>query len=423
MHLASFGLMNPRVSQTEAQLAVTLMMLDTQKRQISAERQRPWMTAACERLLFRMLPAASEKCSGPLPRIPRRLLVVKVFGMGDSILIRSIMEMLHERHPDMEIGVLVGPATRELMTMGTLLKIHQYTARTLSVWSALTLLREIRSYRYDTILNCEQRSLAGSAFLSLIGAEYHIGFIPISDTPKGRFLTHAMRFRDDDSVWQSFIRLARIIDDSIPQMFLPVSPQLHGEVENWASSWWNEHIGCPTGPTMALHLGSQNREFSRWPVQRFVEFAERVHIHNRDLLVMLTGTAPERELIRKFIEIYSGPAVDASEPGSLMRTAALLKRCKLLISNDTGIMHLGAALGTPTVGLFGPNSPRYWAPLGPRAAYVYDTKVPCSPCLNLYADRWPLTCTHPEKGRCMLDITVDAVLSAAKRVIVGEWLN
>jgi ADP-heptose:LPS heptosyltransferase len=121
--------------------------------------------------------------------------------------------------------------------------------------------------------------------------------------------------------------------------------------------------------------------------------------------------------------MYSGRAIDASEPGSLMRTAALLKRCNLLVSNDTGIMHLGAALGIPAVGLFGPNSPRYWAPLGPRATYVYDTKAPCSPCLNLYTDRWPLECSHPEKGRCMLDITVDSVMMAAKRVIVGGWLN
>jgi heptosyltransferase II len=139
--------------------------------------------------------------------------------------------------------------------------------------------------------------------------------------------------------------------------------------------------------------------------------------------VILTGTAPERELIRAFISTYSGRAVDASEPRSLMHTAALLKRCNLLVSNDTGIMHLGAALGVPTVGLFGPNSPRYWAPLGPRATYVYDTKVPCSPCLNLYADRWPLACSHDEKGRCMLDITVNSVIMAAKRVILGEWLN
>jgi ADP-heptose:LPS heptosyltransferase len=398
-------------------------MLSNQNEGVATTIQRPWLTATCERLLLRMLPSVSETVTNPLPVIPRRLLVVKVFGMGDSILIRSIIGMLRERHPEMEIGVLVGPATREVMTVGESFRVHQYVPRKLSTWSALQILKDIRSCHYDTILNCEQRSLAGSAFLSLIGAAYHIGFIPISDTPKGRFLTHAMRFRDDQSVWQSFIRLARLIDSSIPQMFLPTSPKFSEAVEEWACDWWNEHVGSGPAPTIALHVGSQDREFSRWPVRRFVELAERARIHNRNLSVMLTGTAPERELIDAFISMYSGHAIDASDPGSLMRTAALLKRCNLLVSNDTGIMHLGAALGVPTVGLFGPNSPRYWAPVGPRATYVYDTKVPCSPCLNLYADRWPLGCSHPEKGRCMLDITVDSVMMAARRVVVGEWLN
>jgi heptosyltransferase-2 len=398
-------------------------MLSKQSKGLSTKIKRPWLTATSERLLLRILPSASETATGPLPTIQRRLLVVKVFGMGDSILVRSIIESLRERHPDMQIGVLVGPATREVMTVGTSFRIHQYVPRKLSMRSALQTLKDIRSCHYDTILNCEQRSLAGSAFLALIGAAYHIGFIPISDTPKGRFLTHAMRFRDDQSVWQSFIRLARLVDSNLPQEFLPTPPQLITEAEEWADRWWIEHVGAGPALTVALHVGSQDREFSRWPVRRFVEFAERARVRNERLSVMLTGTAPERELIRAFITMYSGRAIDASEPGSLMRTAALLKRCNLLVSNDTGIMHLGAALGIPTVGLFGPNSPQYWAPLGLRATYVYDTKVPCSPCLNLYADRWPLECSHPEKGRCMLDITVDSVMMAAKRVVVGEWLN
>ena len=138
---------------------------------------------------------------------------------------------------------------------------------------------------------------------------------------------------------------------------------------------------------------------------------------------MLTGTAPERPLIQAFIENYSGHALDASDTGSLENTAALLGRCNLLVSNDTGIMHLAAAVGTPTVGLFGPNSPRYWAPVGSRATYVYDTKVTCSPCLNLYANRWPLECVNAEKSRCMLDIEVDSVLNAARRVVLDGWLG
>jgi ADP-heptose:LPS heptosyltransferase len=395
----------------------------TQSKGIAKQVWRPWLTTRCERLLLRMAPTVCSAATNPLPSTPRRLLVVKVFGMGDSVLIRSIVEKLRARHPAIQIGVLVSSTTRELMTTEACVRIHQYVPRELSIRSALQMLREIRRCSYDAILNCEQRSLAGSAFLALAGARYHLGFMSTSGTAKDRFLTHAVRFRENESVWQSFIRLARLIDSGLPQMFLPTFPRLNEEVEEWASRWWSKNVGTGSAPTIALHVGSQDREFSRWPVQRFVEFAERAHMLNADISVMLTGTAPESDLIHTFIRTYSGRAIDASETGSVLRTAALLKRSSLLVSNDTGIMHLGAALDIPTVGLFGPNSPRYWAPLGARATYVYDTKVPCSPCLNLYIDRWPLECGHSEKGRCMLDITSDSVMSAAKRVIEGEWLN
>jgi len=140
------------------------------------------------------------------------------------------------------------------------------------------------------------------------------------------------------------------------------------------------------------------------------------------MTVLLTGNVAERDLVRTFICNYSGTAIDATEAKSVEQTAALLKRCDLLVSNDTGIMHVGAAIGTPTVGLFGPNSPKHWAPVGSRATYVYQTQLPCSPCLNLYANRWPLECANSDTARCMHDIEVDAVMRAARNVIRGNWL-
>lgn len=383
--------------------------------------QRPRLTRFCEQILVRTLAPAGEKAAEPLSAMPRSLLVVKVFGMGDSVLVRSILERLHDKHPEMSIGVLVGPATRELMTLNKSFRVHEYAPRELSIHSAVRTLTDIRRCRYEAILNFEQRSLAGSAFLALAGAPYRIGFVPIVDTSKARFLTHTVRFRDDQSVWQSFIRLAQIVDGCVPDTFLPKAVQCSDESQEWAREWWARHIGPSGRPAMALHVGSRDREFSRWPLGRFIELAERFRCDDTRPIVILTGTAPEKQLITEFMASYSGDSVDASESGSLMRTASLLSRCNLLVSNDTGVMHLGAALGVPTVGLFGPNSPRYWAPLGPRATYVYDTTLPCSPCLNLYADRWPLSCSYHEKGRCMSDITVESVISAAKRVGVSGW--
>jgi heptosyltransferase-2 len=382
---------------------------------------RPWLTQTAERLLGCWPSASREPLSTALPFIPRRLLVVKVFGMGDSILVRSLIEHLAARNPEMEMGVLVGPATRESMALGANFGVHEYTQRTLTLRTAFNSLREIRRGRYDAILNLEQASTAGSAFLAATGVRFRVGFLPGGDSPKAQFLTHAERFQEQRSMWQSFVRLAQMIDPGLSDAIKPIPLKCGALSEGWAHEWLRSHFARHR--IVVLHLGSQDLEFRRWPVDRFVQLAERIRRLAAETSIVLTGTAPERPLIRQFMDKYSGHAVNASDSGSLEQTAALLKRCDLLVSNDTGIMHLGATMGVATVGLFGPNSPRCWAPIGPRATYVYDTKVVCSPCLDLYTNRWPLVCANPEKSRCMLDITVDSVLTAARRVIAGGWLG
>jgi heptosyltransferase-2 len=382
---------------------------------------RPWLTRTCERILGCGFKASQQPLNTPLPAVPRRLLVVKVFGMGDSILVRSLIEHLAARKSEMEIGVLVGAATRELMTLGAGFSVYEYSQRTLTARSAFNSIRAIRRDSYDAILNFEQRSTAGSAMLAATGVRYRVGFLPIIDSPKALFLTHSERFREGRSMWQSFVRLAQFVDPTLPDTVMPIPVKCGSKSEAWAVDWMTRHVS--RRKAIAMHLGSQDLEFRRWPLERFVQLAERIgNDYNPESSIILTGTASERPLMRRFMDQYSGHATDASDSGSLENTAALLRRCDLVISNDTGIMHLAAAMGTPTVGLFGPNSPSYWAPIGPKATYVYDTKVSCSPCLNLYADRWPLDCTNPEKSRCMLDIEVESVLKAAQRVIVGDWL-
>ncbi len=137
------------------------------------------------------------------------------------------------------------------------------------------------------------------------------------------------------------------------------------------------------------------------------------------MVVMLTGTLAEQPLARAFGRSFSGRCVDATSFGSIERSAELLRRCDLLVSNDTGVMHLGAAMGTPTVGLFGPNSPTRYAPTGPRVASVCTTRIPCSPCIHIHRGVVP-ECFNEERGRCMLDVDVESVFQAAQSVRLGR---
>ena len=344
--------------------------------------------------------------------------------MGDSIMVRSILEHLRRLRNNLELGVLVGPSTKEVMTLGSEFVTHNYNPQSRGLGVIASELRDLRRQRYDTLLNFEQISLAGTAFLSATAIPTRLGFLPLYVSPKALFLTHSVQFREQDTMWKSFIRLVQVICPELREDISIVPLMCREHAERDVNQWWNFKIGDRASRVVGLHLGcGKGMKYREWPMRRFVSFANAIRTMVSDVVVILTGTVGEQPLIREFIASYQGPVVDASGEGSVERTALLLKRCDLLVSVDTGAMHLAAAMGTPTVGLFGPNTPKHWAPVGPRATSVYNTTIPCSPCINSYTDSRPFTCTYREKSRCMVDIDVRTVLEAAKRVIVGDWLR
>lgn len=385
---------------------------------------RPRLTALVESMLRAIGPGTSGSAAQPLASVPRRLLIVKVHGLGDSVLIRMIIEKLRERSPDMDIGILAGPSTRDILTMGTRLRVHSYSQKELSMRSAFGTLRDIRRAGYEAVLNFEQGSLAGTAFLACTGIPIRVGFVARGDNHKAILLTHRVPFQESRSMWQSFIALARIVDLNFPETPTPLAVTPLPDTEAWLDEWWSHNIGDRNEHTVAFHLGcAPAMDFKRWPIANFVTLARHIGLAAGRVTIILTGTAFEEPLIAEFKAAYSGRAVAASDVGTIERAAAILKRTRLLVSIDTGVMHLGAALGVPTVGIFGPTSPRHWAPIGPHATYVYDTTVACSPCVNNYHNRMPSACANTDQGRCMRDVNTSSVFAAARRVVDGHFLG
>jgi len=354
---------------------------------------------------------------------PNRLLVVKVHGMGDAVLVRSVIEHIRRHHPSLEIGVLAGDATREALTIGSNFRLHQYSQKNLSVRSALRTLREIKACAYDTVVNFEQGSLAGSSFLYATGIPSRIGFVANRISPKTAFLTHAASFSDGASMWQSFLALARRADPSLSQSLMPVPLPLSDEQLLAGKSWLQAKVPNPQTHKIAFHLGcGTGQPFKRWPLRSFAALAHQISHYDSNIAIILTGQPHERGLLTQFCSIYKRQTIDASGFDSIGMTASVLNACDLLVSNDTGVMHLGAAMGTPTVGLFGATAPEQWAPSGPRVAYVYETTASCSPCINSYFNIVPVRCANPDYARCIKDVRVEAVLNAARTVITGHWI-
>jgi ADP-heptose:LPS heptosyltransferase len=365
---------------------------------------------------------------GPLAGVPpegivpwKRLLLVKLVGMGDATMIRTLAEHIARAQPDGEIGVLVGPATRDVMGVNSPFRVHAYdpAGADRGIGALLAKVREIRSGGYDLVLDFEQHILLVSLFLRLTGIPARVGLAE-SSNPRARFQTHTIPFTGSDSMWDAYVALARAAAPSLGEVSA-IELARSAAVAQDVAKWWRErHL--EESRVIAMHLGSGSRAAARrWPVERFARLAERMRREGMGDAVVLTGTPEETPLAEEFARCFSGHVADATALGSLERTAELLRRCSLMVSNDTGVMHLAAAMGTPTVGLFGPNTPQRYRPVGPRVATVYTTKVACSPCIQIHRGEVP-ECKHAQQGRCLLDIEVDTVLQTACRLLKSDPL-
>lgn len=178
---------------------------------------------------------------------------------------------------------------------------------------------------------------------------------------------------------------------------------ISGEEEKAAENLLAEQGISPDEPMAGIHFGAAFGTAKAWPPERYAELCDRLADRLR-LRVAVFGGPGELPLLSRFLgSLRSKPAIWVGKT-PLKVLAALIRRCGLFVSHDTGPLHLAYALGTPTVTLFGPTHPSVSEPQGEHHVSIYKA-VECSPC-------WKRHC--PIDHRCMMRITVEEVLAAAE---------
>jgi len=166
----------------------------------------------------------------------------------------------------------------------------------------------------------------------------------------------------------------------------------------------------PGRPCVGLHPGCGAGEaFKRWGRSKFAELARRLSADHGAAVLLFGG--PEEVELAEAIADESGCGRVVAGRGSLLAAAALIERCDLFVSNDSGLMHIAAAVGTPTVGIFGPTRPEKNRPHG-TGHVVVSAAMPCQPC---YTPEGRIGCGGPIP--CLAAVSVEQVLSAAARLL------
>lgn len=165
---------------------------------------------------------------------------------------------------------------------------------------------------------------------------------------------------------------------------------------------------CVNNAFAILHI-SARKKLKRWSIDKFIALATWLK-NAKNLDIVFVGDNQERLEIDRMQQKIPFATFSFAGEGNLLDYAALAARCSIMVGNDSGPMHIAAAMGVPVLGLFGPSEPHLFAPYGENATYIHH-KLSCNPCDQV-------NCVHPNNP-CMNRITVEEVLEKVESILLN----
>jgi heptosyltransferase-2 len=329
----------------------------------------------------------------------KRILVKGTNWVGDTIMSFPAAHALRRLFPKADISVLVKSYLAELWKVNPDIdEVIPYTmpAGAARIFGELQIGRLIRQEAIDLAI-IFPRSFS-SAWMAFLGA------IPCRIGYKGEARDWLLTDRIDcTSELLSghrmcyYLKLIKSLGPC-PSPSLP-SLSLNGKMQGWANGFLARH-GLTDKLLIGFNPGATYGDAKCWPAERFAALGRRLREDYGASILVFGSSRPQENALNAAIarEIGEG-CLNLSGQTSLLELAALLHLCRLLVTNDTGTMHVATAVGTRVVAIFGPTDPRTTSPLG-EGHTIIRKEVSCSPCLKR-------VCT--EDHRCMDLIGVEEV--------------
>ena len=328
------------------------------------------------------------------------ILVVPYMCIGDFVRCHSVVKLLNARFPDRPVDVLstslCAPLTDYMPGLRRAIVVDLPRSR-IALKDQLALARRLKRENYGNALMMPRTWKSALApFLASI--------------PERTGFVGEMRLGLLNDLRRGERKLPRMVDRCAalalpPQAELPPEwplPELkvaRAEIESWRRE---RGLAFDSKPVVVLAPGAVGPS-KRWPATAYAALAR--HLIAEGFAVWVVGGPDEKTLATEII----GETTARDLTGHDLRNAILaLAAAAVAVSNDSGLLHVAAALGTPAIGIFGPTSPWHWAPLNPLAATMeMKAELPCRPCHK------PVC--RLGHHRCMRDIPPDQVFAAVRQ--------
>jgi heptosyltransferase II len=341
-----------------------------------------------------------------------KILVRGANWIGDAVMTIPALRELRRLFPDDEITLYTRPwaegVFRDAEFIDRIVEIKRGDARFKNIVEEA---KRLRAEKYDLAV-LFPNSFESAVVVRLAGIPRRFGY---SRDGRGILLTDPIKppkWKDERHQIHYYLNIVaeierrmlstRTVNENEPVCGLTVSDIRQAE----AAKLLEEASVDTSKPIVAFGTGSTNSMAKRWGEERFAELGAMLQ-NDLDANVILLGSKDEVEISSRVSALSDADLVDLTGKTSLAEVTAILARADLFVSNDMGLAHISAAVGTKTVVIFGPTNDVATRPFGINAEVIRHD-VECSPCMLREC---------PIDHRCMTRIGVDAVFARAEALL------
>ncbi len=350
---------------------------------------------------------------------PRKILLIRLGHLGDILQTVPLAREWKRQDQDIEIHLLCGPWAmalaerfpyfdRRIRYAPQMVQYHRGNAKQALSWrEELKFLRELRAQQYDAVVSTTPLGVAERIIQQAVDAPMWIGVpLAMDGYPlPARRLERAFESKTPEAEWgNSFLPLLGL-ESGRTDLEFPISEGDRHEVDALLAE-----SKTPLKPRVLAMAPGAGWPGKCWQPEKFAAVADRA-VEQANASVVLVGSRNEVELCHRVSRAMRGPSENFAGRTSLGGLAELLRRCHVLLCNDSAALHFAAAVGTPTISIFGPTSPEKWAPEGEKHR-VFKTEIECDGCVYWHCRA---ACAHDL--RCMNSISARAVGDAVLEVL------
>ncbi|MFH1409350.1 MAG: glycosyltransferase family 9 protein [Nanoarchaeota archaeon] len=335
------------------------------------------------------------------PKKPKSILAIQLWGLGETVLTLPALRALQELYPKAKIDILCTDRNKDVYVQQPY-NVHPITLEPANILSFI----RAHLQHYDLVVDFEEY-LRSAAVIARLTGKYAIGF---RTNVRGEALDRSIAYVDGQHTAECFLDLIRALSAKIPRIKTLLPIKVSKDDEKGAAAFLKKYkvrsfIGIAPG-------AAETSKQRIWPLERFAQIADS---WAKTTPVILFGGEGDRAVIDRVVKLMKRKAIVASGELSLRESIAALSKAKLVLANDAGFMHVAAAQGVKTIGLFGPNLPIRWKPLNEKSIAVYEG-YSCSPCINSHKGEFP-ACKFGKDNRCMKKISVEEVFNVGKKMM------